>query len=66
MDEKEESKHPYYGQSGVVFLLLGVVFLMLALYIGVGWTWAYAVYWIFLIGVIVYASLSSIWMGRRK
>lgn len=66
MDEREESKRPYYRQSGTVFLLLGLVFLMLAVYLAAGWTWAYAVYWIFLIMTIIYALLSSIWIERHK
>lgn len=66
MDEKKESKSPYYRQSGIVFLLLGILFLMLTIHIAAGWTWAYAVYWIFVIITVVYAILSSIQIQRHK
>lgn len=59
-------KKPYYRQSAIVFMLLGVIFAFngMALLLGIDW-----LYWLVGITVaitIVYAIVSSITIVKRK
>ena len=60
MDSNKESKRPHYRQSGFVFLLLGISFLLLAAYMAVHWKWLLAAYWATVMVTVLYAAASSI------
>lgn len=66
MDENKESKRPYYRQSGFVFMLIGIICLIFAAYIAVGWTWMYIAFWILIIIAVVYAVVSSVKIERHQ
>lgn len=66
-DEREKmNKTPHYRQSGIVFVLIGVVFLINALemFIGTGWL----IYLVILVAVItvIYAIVSSVAIEKSK
>ena len=65
-EREKMNKKPYYRQSAIVFLLLGIVFLLLALAV------LLEVYWIYFVGVsvviitLIYAIVSSITIEKNK
>ena len=65
-EREKMNKKPYYRQSAIVFLLLGIVFLLLALAV------LLEVYWIYFVGVavviitLIYAIVSSITIGKNN
>ena len=65
-EREKMNKKPYYRQSAIVFLLLGIVFLLLALAV------LLEVYWISFVGVavviitLIYAIVSSITIEKNK
>ena len=66
MDENEESKTPYYRQSGFAFIFIGFIFLAYAVYIATDWMWMYVAFWALVLIAISYAVVSSIQNGRYK
>ena len=66
MDKNKESKKTYYRQSGFAFMLVGLIFLIFAVYIVTNWIWMYIVLWAFIILAVVYAVVSSIQIEQRK
>ena len=65
-EREKMNKKPYYRQSAIVFLLLGIVFLLLALAV------LLEVYWIYFVGVsvviitLIYAIVSSITIEKNN
>ena len=66
MEESRERKKPHYRQSGVAFLLIGLLFLIAAVHIATGWIWMFAVLILAVIIVVVYAVVSSVLIERRQ
>lgn len=66
MDENKERKKFHYRQSGVTFMLIGVVLFVYAVYTATDWIWLYAAFWVFVLIAIVYAVVSSIQNERLK
>ena len=65
-EREEMDKKPYYRQSSVIFLLIGIIFLLngfIALW-GTGWL-SYVVAAVIII-TLIYAIASSIAIERRK
>lgn len=64
--EKEKmNKKPYYKQSGIVFLFLGVIFLINAVNIILQTKWLFYIIIGILIFLIIYAIISSIRIDKR-
>ena len=63
---EEMDKKPYYRQSSVIFLLIGIIFLLngFSALLGVGW-FSYVVVAVIII-TLVYAIASSIAIEKRK
>ena len=66
MDENKESKNPHYRQSGFAFLLIGIIFLVLAAHFATGWKWMYAVFALAVIIAVVYAVVSSVKIEQHQ
>ncbi len=59
-------KKPHYRQSAIVFLLVGIAFLLLAIEIFFALKWLYPVVMLFVICMIIYAIVSSINIERKN
>lgn len=59
-ERKTMDKKPHYRQSGIVFCLLGVLFLLIALEMLLKAGWLYYIVWAVAFVTIVYAIVSSI------
>lgn len=59
-ERKTMDKKPCYQQSGIVFGLLGVIFLLIALEVLLKTGWLYYIVWAVAFAAIVYAVASSI------
>ena len=59
-ERKTMEKKPHYRQSGIVFGLLGVIFLLNAIEILLKTDWLYYIIWAVAFITIVYAVVSSI------
>ncbi|MBP3381113.1 MAG: DUF3784 domain-containing protein [Clostridia bacterium] len=59
-------KTPYYRQSGVVFLLIGVIFLCNGLALALHKEWLFGLAHITLAVTLVYAIVSSVVIEKRK
>ena len=66
MDKDKESKRLYYRQSGFTFALIGIIFLIFAVYLVVDWIWMYIAFWASVIIAIAYAVVSSIKIERQN
>ncbi|MBD5161626.1 MAG: DUF3784 domain-containing protein [Oscillibacter sp.] len=66
MDEAPESKMPYYRQSGFAFLLIGILFLVFAVYLATGWIWTLFAFSLAVIIAVVYAVVSSVKIERHQ
>lgn len=64
-ERKEMDKKPYYRQTAIVFCLLGIVFLIFAIESAVQVKWLSYLAIAVLIGVMVYAVVSSM-INLRK
>lgn len=53
-------KKAEYRQLTVVFASLALSFIMLAIYIIMGWKWSFALMWVIIVFVIIYAFTSSV------
>ena len=65
-ERKNMDTRPHYRQSGVVFALIGVIFLLNALMIVTGWKWLMILVILIAIGSVVYALVSSIRIEQRR
>ncbi|MBQ3570201.1 MAG: DUF3784 domain-containing protein [Methanocorpusculum sp.] len=59
-ERQRMDKRPHYRQSGVVFSLIGILFLLLALEVLLNAGWLLYVFWGVVILTVVYAVVSSI------
>ena len=59
-------KKPHYRQSGIVFFMLGVIFLLNALEMILETGWLFYVVIVLVIMVMIYAIVSSVAIERRK
>lgn len=59
-ERKTMDKKLYYRQSGIVFGLLGVIFLLITLEVLLKTGWLYYVVWAVTFAAVVYAVVSSI------
>ncbi len=66
--QERETMHktPYYRQSGVVFLLIGVIFLCNGLALALHKDWLFGLAHITMAVTLVYAIASSVVIERRK
>lgn len=60
------NKKPYYRQSGVVFVLIGILFLLNAIEIVVHSGWLFYLSIAIAILAIIYALISSVRIERKK
>ena len=65
-EREKMNKKPHYRQSGVVFLLIGVVFLLNAVNVLLQTRWIFWSVIIVAIIAIVYAIVSSVIIAKRK
>ena len=65
-DREKMDKRPYYKQTGIVFILICGMFVLLGLDVlfKTGWIWLVAMFFGLLIGV--YAIVSSVVIEKRK
>ena len=59
-ERQRMDRRPHYRQSGVVFSLIGILFLLLALEVLLNAGWLLYVFWGVVILTVVYAVVSSI------
>lgn len=59
-ERKTMDKKPYYQQSGIVFGLLGVIFLLITLEVLLKTGWLYYIVWAVAFVAVVYAVVSYI------
>ena len=59
-ERKTMDKKPHYKQSGIVFGLLGVIFLLITLEVFLKTGWLYYIVWAVAFIAVVYAVVSSI------
>lgn len=65
MDRDKERKRPHYRQSGFAFTLIGIIFLLFAVYIVTDWIWMYIAFWVFVVITVVYAVRSSMKIEKK-
>ena len=66
MDKNKELKKPYYRQSGICFLLMGLGCVTNAAASVTSWGWLYILGGILIAVVLIYAIVSSVLINRRK
>ena len=59
-------KKPHYKQSGIVFLLIGIIFLMNSVDVILQTGWLFYCVIVVAVAVIVYAVISSIAIEKKK
>ena len=59
-------KKPHYKQSGIVFLLIGLIFLVNAIDIVLQTSWLFYIVMAIVVFTIVYAIVSSVMIETRK
>lgn len=60
------NKKPHYRQSAIILLLIGILFLLLAVEITFAAKWLYIIAILVAISMIIYAIASSINIERKK
>lgn len=66
-EEREKmNKKPYYRQTAIVFLLIGIIFLLLAIDILLKINWLSYVTIILAVGTLIYAIVSTVKIERKK
>ena len=65
-ERKIMDKKPYYKQSGVVFLLIGIIFSLNALDSLFKKDWIFPVVIVIAIGTVIYAIVSSVVIEKSK
>lgn len=66
MNEHPESKKPYYRQSGIALMLIGIIFLILTAYILSHRVWLLVSCGLVAIMTLVYAIASSVQIERHS
>ncbi|MBR4950307.1 MAG: DUF3784 domain-containing protein [Clostridia bacterium] len=64
-ERKKINKKPYYRQSSIVFLLIGIVFLLNALALVFDLDFLYIIVGILLGFTMIYAIVSSVLLGKK-
>lgn len=59
-------KKPHYKQSGIIFLMIGIIFLIDAVEMIIKTGWLFCLVIVVAIIAIVYAIISSVVIGRSK
>lgn len=59
-------KSPHYRQSGIVFLLVGMIFLSIGIQVLLDAKWIFYVEAVLMIAAIVYAVVSSVMIEKQK
>ncbi|MCI8638880.1 MAG: DUF3784 domain-containing protein [Coprococcus sp.] len=59
-------KTPHYHQSGVIFSLMGTIFLLITIQIATGLKWVFYTYIAVIIATVIYAVVSSIRTERKR
>ncbi len=66
-EEREKmDKKPYYRQSGIVFSLLGTIFVLNGIQSVTGWDWLFYLIAAIVIITLIYAVVSSVRMEKKK
>lgn len=65
-ERKRMDKKPHYKQSGIVFLLIGIIFLLNALEALFKMNWIFPVVIVIDVGTIIYAIVSSVMIEKRS
>lgn len=65
-ERKRMNKNPHYKQSGIVFLLIGIIFLLNALEALFKMNWIFPVVIVICVGTIIYAIVSSVMIEKRS
>ena len=65
-DRKSMDKRPHYKQSGVIFLLLGIIWMINAVDMVLQTGWLFYVFIAIAVITVVYAIISSVIIERRK
>lgn len=63
---KSMDKRPHYKQSGVIFLLLGIIWLINAVDMVLQTGWLFYVFIAVAVTTVIYALISSVIIERRK
>ncbi len=66
MDRDKRGKRPYYRQPGFTVALIGIIFLIFAVYIVADWIWMYVAFWASVIIAIAYAIVSFIKIEKQN
>ena len=65
-EREEMDKKPYYKQSGIVFILIGIVFLINTLEALLETGWLYYCVIVVILAAIIYAIVSSVLIEKHK
>lgn len=65
-ERKTMNKKPYYRQSAIVFLLLGIILLLMAIEVFFDLVWIFFIALAVGIAAIVYAVVSDARLGRKR
>ena len=65
-ERKSMDKRPHYKQSGIIFLLLGIIWLINAVDMVLQTGWLFYVFIVIAVITVVYAIISSVIIERRK
>lgn len=65
-ERKKMNKKPYYRQSGIVFILLGSIFLLNAVQLLTKLNWIFYIVIAVVILTLVYAVISSVKLEKNK
>ena len=65
-ERNKMDKHPYYRQSGIVFLFIGIIFLINTIEVLLEKNWLFYMVLVISLITIVYAIVSSILIETKK
>ena len=65
-ERENMDKRPHYKQSGVIFLLLGIIWLINAVDIVLKTEWLFYLFIVVAVITVIYAIISSIVIEKRK
>ena len=65
-ERENMDKRPHYKQSGVIFLLLGIIWLINAVDIVLKTEWLFYLFIVVAVITVIYAIISSIIIEKRK
>lgn len=64
-ERESMNKKPYYQQSAIVFLLIGIVFLILSVDVMLATKWLFYVEMLIIVSLIIYAIASSVYIAKK-